>query len=73
MKILLNDKRVDPSDLNNDAVIWAFLNNHTEAMEIILSDHRFKMTDNLYKSKSIMNMIYQIRQEKLNELMKYEK
>ena len=38
-------------------------------MKLILSDRRFTMTDNLYQNKNIMDMIYQLRQEKIESAL----
>lgn len=35
-----------------------------------MSDTRFIMTDILAEDENVINMLYQIRQEKLNELIK---
>ncbi len=71
VKLLLQDKRVDPSDDGNIAIQWASDNGHIDVVKLLLTDHRFKMTDNLYQHKKAMNMINQIRQEKLKEVLIY--
>ena len=68
VKLLLEDERVDPSDCNNYAIQITSENGHFEVVKLLYHDYRFKMTDNLYKDKCVMNMIYQIRQDKLNDL-----
>lgn len=73
VKFLLEDKRIDPSDFNNGAIISAFLNNKHKVVELLSNNQKIKETflpetvpTNLYKlnevldfSKSIQNKIIQ--------------
>ena len=41
-KILLNDKRVNPSECNNDAILYASENGHFFIVQLLLNDERIK-------------------------------
>ena len=40
VKLLLNDNRVNPSDLNNWAIIEASMGGHTDIVKLLLNDNR---------------------------------
>lgn len=68
VKVLLKDKRVNPSDWGNIAIISAHMKKRdNEIIKLLFSDYRFKLTDDL--SQNIINDFYNIRQEKLNALV----
>ena len=40
VKLLLTDKRVNPSANNNFAIRWASRNGHTKVVKLLLADER---------------------------------
>jgi ankyrin repeat protein len=45
VKLLLEDKRVDPSACNNEAIRWASKNGHLEVVKLLLQDGRVDPSD----------------------------
>ncbi len=43
VKLLMADRRVDPSDLNNYALKWAAQNKHTHVYDLLLTDRRVEI------------------------------
>ncbi len=68
VRLLLTDSRVNPSCRDNLPIRYALKDKNFDIIKIIIQNERFKMSDDLVENKDIMNVMYQIRQEKLNEL-----
>jgi ankyrin repeat protein len=45
VELLLKDKRVDPSDCDNDAIKWASKNGHLEIVKLLSEDKRVNPRD----------------------------
>jgi hypothetical protein len=40
VKLLLEQQNVDPSDYNNEAIVWAVRNNHIDVVKLLIADPR---------------------------------
>ncbi len=68
VKLLMEDNRIDINAYDGRACLLAIENDNI--LKMLMSDTRFIMTDILAEDENVINMLYQIRQEKLNELIK---
>ena len=68
LQTLLQCESIDISYNNNISIRIAYHNNINK-VTILLKDNRFIMTDYIYENLLIMDMIYQIRQQKINYLL----
>jgi hypothetical protein len=67
VKLLVNDNRVDINQ--NNCVIIAHCHHHYDIVNLLVNDARFIITNNVNNDISVMNIIYQIRQDKINKLL----
>jgi hypothetical protein len=57
VRLLLNDARVDPSDINNEAIRLASQNGHVEVVKLILNDPRVDPSD--INNEAIRRIIFE--------------
>ena len=68
VKLLLQDKRVDPFDGAGDSIRWAARNKHRDIVILLLKDSRLKLDEVLeaakgYNQTDVINFITQVKEE----------
>lgn len=73
VKILLSLNGVNPSDLNNSAIVMAYYYKHKDIVELLLNDKRVKNSLSKYDLKRYKKYIkFDIRESLINEFIDYE-
>tara|TARA_Y100000034_G_scaffold99524_1_gene122299 strand:- start:350 stop:610 length:261 start_codon:yes stop_codon:yes gene_type:complete len=67
VKLLLNDKRVDPSDRNNWAIRFAFKNKHFDIVNLLWQDQRIKNSLKNHDEELYNQLVKQDTKEKVDK------
>lgn len=68
VRLLMKDKRVDPSDLNNDCIHYAIKQNKVEMASLLLEDIRVNAFANIRKLSDEMNIVVRMGYTNMLEL-----